>query len=163
MPKGIVAILAVTLAGTATADGWRSLRVDGTSQASFEKSVAALQEKLSPARRQVFVLALHDIWNEGTKAAEANHGEYTADEYLRHVDGLGYKEIVTLTDPTGDTAQARYRDAAMHAHRVPRVGSVSAANPPQMRPDNPAPIGWSGNQVRGIDDQNPVHAWATRP
>jgi hypothetical protein len=115
-------VLVVALAGAANAAGWRSLRVDGSSNTSFAKSVAEFEQKLSPARHHVFVLALHDIWNKGTKTAEANQREYTADEYVRQLDGLGYEEVVTLTDPTGDTAEARYRGAShYYALTAPRT------------------------------------------
>ena len=160
MLKLIVAVLAVALAGTASADGWRSLRVDGTSQASFEKSMAAFQENLSPARRQVFVLALHDIWNAGTKAAEASQGEYTADEYLRQVDGLGYKEVVTFTDPTGDTAQARYREATRYVQATqrpapsnPKTGYVSTPRSAERPAERP---------TVGADGYTMVERWAQR-
>src|SRR4051812_48337758 len=48
-----VAVLVVALAGTANA-GWRSMRIDGSSETGFAQSVAALQAGLSPARRYVF-------------------------------------------------------------------------------------------------------------
>ena len=161
MLKLIVAVLAVALAGTASAAGWRSLRVDGTNQASFEKSMAAFQEKLTPARLQVFVLALHDIWNEGAKTAEANQGEYTANEYLRQVDGLGYKEVVTFTDPTGDTAQSRYREASRYQQATARP-AASKPNPAYVstpRPDyRPA-----DRPTVGTDGQTAAERWALRP
>ena len=43
MLKLTVAVLAVALAGTASAAGWRSLRIDGSSDASFTTSLAAFQ------------------------------------------------------------------------------------------------------------------------
>ncbi|HZF30114.1 MAG TPA: hypothetical protein VE907_13420 [Gammaproteobacteria bacterium] len=160
MLKLIVAVLAVALAGTASAAGWRSLRVDGTSQASFEKSMAAFEEKLSPARRQVFVLALHDIWNEGAKAAEANQGEYTADEYLRQVDGLGYNEIVTLTDPTGDTAQARYQEAWRYARLAPHP---APSNPSAGYVSMPRSIARPAERpMVGADGLTMVERWTAR-
>ena len=107
MLKLTVAVLAVALAGTASA-GWRSMRVDGSSEDGFNRSVTALRQELPEVRRHVFDLALQDIWVQGTKTAEAEQREYTATEYLRELDGLGYKEIVTLLDPTGDTADERF-------------------------------------------------------
>ena len=117
MLKLTIAVLTVTLAGTACAAGWRSLRIDGSSEASFTKSVAALQQKLAPERQYVFVRALQAIWAQGAKAAEADKREYTASEYFRRLDGLGYQEVVTLMDPTGNTAK-RYR-ADYYAHSGP--------------------------------------------
>jgi hypothetical protein len=80
MPKLIVAAALLILAGTVHAAGWRSLRIDGSSEASFAKSIAALQEKLSPAHRYVFASALEDVQRQ-----------YTAAENRRQLDGLRYK------------------------------------------------------------------------
>ena|SRR5687768_8322374 len=112
MLKITVALFAVALAGTASAAGWRSLRVDGSNDEAFAKSLEAFKEKMSPAREYAFGEALKDIWTQGAKAAEAEQRQYTADEYYRQLDGLRYKEIVKHTDPTGDTAKERYRLAA---------------------------------------------------
>ena len=108
MLKLAVAVLAVALAGTAAA-GWRDLRVDGSSEEAFAKSLEAFKDEPSPARRQVFGEALKDIWHEGDKAAQAEQREYTNDEYYAAVDGLRYEEVVNYTDPTGVTAEKRYR------------------------------------------------------
>jgi hypothetical protein len=110
----MVAVLAVALAGTANAAGWRSLRVDGSSEASFVESVAAFQHKLSPGRRHVFERALQDIWVQGTKGA-------------------------------GHTARMRYQAAS--ARPSPRVA-------PQKSPwpERPAPMGYQGQQVRGLSN-----------
>ena len=133
MLKLTVAVLAIALAGSASAAGWRSLRVDGASEAAFSESVVAFQEKLSPVRRYVFASALHDIWALGTKNAEAEQREYTESDYLRQLDGLGYDEVVTLTDPTGDTAKRRYkqgRDVVYAALRNTPSGPANPSGPP---------------------------------
>jgi hypothetical protein len=117
MSKLIVTILALALAGTAGAAGWRSLRVDASSEAAFEQSLAEFKDKLAAPRRQVFGEALKDIWVAGTKAAEAEQRDYTAADYYRQLDGLTYEEVVNFTDPTGDTANGRYR-AAVAATRA---------------------------------------------
>ena len=111
MLKLTAAVLAVALAGSASAAGWRSLRIDGSSDASFADSVAAFKEKLPLARRYAFELALQDIWVQGAEDAEAAQREYTTSDYFRRLDGLGYSEVVTLLDPTGDTEQARRKVA----------------------------------------------------
>jgi len=111
MVKLAVAVLAVALAGTAGAAGWRSLRLDGSSEASFAESVSAFGEKLTLTQRYAFAWALQDIWVKGVKDAEAEQSEYAPCDFFRQVDGLSYKEVVTLLDPTGDTLQARLRDA----------------------------------------------------
>lgn len=148
MLKLTVAVLAFALAGTAAA-GWRDLRVDGSSEDAFLKSLEAFNEKLSPARRYVFREALKDVWLQGKKQADAEQREYTDDEYFRQLDGLRYEEIVTLTDPTGDTAKDRYRTASLSS-RYSRPGL-----PAQSTADRgPPPVGWSGQYVRGATQQD---------
>src|SRR5262245_11785692 len=97
MVKITVALLAIVIAGTASAAGWRNLRIDASSEASFKESVAAFQDKLTPSRRVAFKRSLHDIWLQGT----LQQREYTDADYRRQVHGLGYAEIVKLADPTG--------------------------------------------------------------
>jgi opacity protein-like surface antigen len=134
MLKLAVAVLAVALAGSASAAGWRSLQVDGSGEEAFAKSLEAFKEKMSPAREYVLGEALKDIWARGAKAAEAEQREYTADEYYRQVDGLRYEEVVKYTDPSGDTAKRRYRLAAQSAHHArapapqPRIHFRSYSN-----------------------------------
>jgi hypothetical protein len=127
MLKLTIAVLAFALAGSASAAGWRSLRVDGSSEEAFAQSLEAFKDKLSPARRYVFGEALKDIWFEGARAAQAEQREYTDDEYYAAVDGLGYDEIVTFTDPTGDTAKDRYRAARSSA---PHYAAAAQPTPP---------------------------------
>src|SRR5688572_25135036 len=98
MLKLTVAVLAVALASAASAAGWRKLQIDASSEAAFSESVAAFEKKLSPARRFVLGEALRDIWSEGVKAAKAEQREYTTADYYEQIDGLSYKELVTLTD-----------------------------------------------------------------
>jgi hypothetical protein len=146
MLKLTIAVLAVALAGTASA-GWRALRVDGRSEEAFAKSLESVKDKLSPARRYVFGEALKDIWLQGEKAAAAEQRDYTADEYYRQVDGLRYEEVVKLTDPTGDTAKDRYRTASL-SNRYSRP-AMPASMQGNMANQAPPPIGWSGQYVRG--------------
>ena len=75
-----VAVLAVALPGNAAA-GWRGLRVDGSSEAAFAKSLEEFKEKLSPAHRYVLGEALKDIWLQGEKQAEADQREFTDRDY----------------------------------------------------------------------------------
>ena len=141
--------------GAAGAAGWRSLRVDGTSEASFTQSVTALQDKLSPARLYVFTLALQDLWVQGTKSAEGQQREYTASEYLQRLNGLGYDEIVTLADPTGDTAQARYA-TPVHQTRLAAMPSGGSSSPRSGQ------IGPTGERVRGTIDSGPAYQHSLR-
>jgi len=156
MLKLTVAVLALAFATTASAAGWRSLQIDASSEESFSKSVAEFKEDLPAARWYVFARALQDVWVEGSEDAEAEQREYTTAEYLQQVDGLRYKEVVRLTDPSGQTARTRYR--AVYARtRMNRAGPVVAQGAP---PSQPGMIGFSGEQVRGIDNQ--AHAMQQR-
>jgi hypothetical protein len=143
MLKLTVALLAVALAGTAGAAGWRSLRVDASSDTAFEQSLAVFKEKLSPARRQVFEEALKDIWVKGTQEAAAEQREYTTADYYRQIGGLGYKQVVNFTDPSGDTAQARLRQASRSLYPV-----RPASFPPQREGlgETPSSRGGTVNQ-----------------
>ena len=138
-----VAVLAIVLAGTAGAAGWRDLRVDGSSEAAFQQSLAAFNEELSPERQSVFSLALIDVWNQGTAAAKADQREFTVNDYRKQLDGLSYDEVVTLTDPTGETAKRRYEDAKR---------AQVANNPPPRRPPQHQIDRVSGSQDASTDN-----------
>jgi hypothetical protein len=136
MLKLTIMVLAVALAGTASAAGWRNLRVDGSSEEAFAQSLEVFKDKLSPKRTYAFGEALKDIWIQGAKAAEAEQREYTADEYYRQVDGLRYEEVVTYTDPTGDTAKYRYRLAGQRqsfAGKAPATRASAAETQRRQR------------------------------
>ena len=111
MLKRVVAVLAVALVGTAGAAEWKELRIDGSSEDAFKQSLAAFQTELSPERQQVFSGALMDIWLKGTADAQAAQRQFTAADFQRQLHGLRYEEVVTFTDPSGDTARERYREA----------------------------------------------------
>jgi len=161
MLKLTVVVLAVALAGTASAGGWRNLRIDGSSEARFTQSVEAFTDKLSLARREVFVHALQDIWVQGAAAAKAANREYTAGEYFRQVDGLKYDEVVTLLDPTGETAAARYREASR------LVALAAALNSRRSSFDSPGPAehqGFSADASYGYQTPAMIeHALAPAP
>jgi hypothetical protein len=122
MLKLTVAVVAVALAGTASAAGWRNLRIDASSEASFAESVATFQDKLSPSRRIAFVRSLQDLWFERTESATAEEREYTSAEYRQELDGLSYEEVTRLVDPSGERAK-RYRAEYYYA----RAGGAPSA------------------------------------
>jgi hypothetical protein len=136
MPKLVVAILAVALVGSASAAGWRDLRVDGSSEAAFAHSLAAFKDKLSPTRKHVFGLALQDIWINGVKAAEAEQRGYTASDYYAQLDGLGYEQVVSLADPIGETTRARYREANLGGRGARYHASQPSRNPFSLRQES---------------------------
>jgi len=129
MLKLTSAVLALALAGTASAGGWRDLRVDGSSEEAFAQSMTAFKDALSVQREYVFGEALKDIWIQGATAADADQREYTADEYYKLLDGLRYEEVVNYTDPTGDTAKQRHRDARVFKKRNPNVTAAMPVGP----------------------------------
>jgi hypothetical protein len=157
MLKLIVAVLALTLAGTASAAKWRDLRVDGSSEAAFAASLAEFKDKLPSARGYAFGQALKDIWVQGVKAAEAQQREFTVADYYRTVDGLGYEQIVTLTDPTGATAKSRYVEGVRMV-RAPMRGITAAPStggPPPGMPRGVTAAGYAQQQHHGGLGMNP--------
>ena len=137
-----VAIVAIALAGTAGAAGWKSLKVDGSSDEAFAQSLAVFKDKLSPIRRYVFGEALKDIWLKGSQEAEAAQREYTAAHYYRELHGLGYEQVVTLTDPSGATAKQRSRTASLRF--APRI------EPRPMPAMGPRPAGGWGSDTQSL-------------
>jgi hypothetical protein len=127
-----IAVLAIVLAGTANAAGWKDLRIDASSETAFEQSLAEFKEELRLPRRYVFGEALKDIWVKGNQEAEAAQREYTAADYYQQLHGLSYEQVVTFSDPSGDTAKARYREARRwdppvrrnHAPLLPRADAM---------------------------------------
>ena len=142
MLKLTIAVLAVVLAGTASAAGWRSLRIDASSAATFSESVATFQENLTPSRRIAFVRSLQDIWIHVTKLAIEEQREYTEADYLRQVHGLGYKDLVTLVDPTGKK-EGQYR-AEYYYSRSGGVRTNTGTTASWSQQSNPPPVGNAG-------------------
>ncbi len=139
MPKLTLAVLTVALAGSASAEGWRSLRIDASDEAAFKESVALFQSKLSPSREHAFNRALQDIWTRETEKAAADQNEYTSSDYFRQLDGLTYDEVVRIPDPTGHQAK-RYRAEYYNARAG---GSVTLAPSTWQEAQRPA--------IRGLD------------
>jgi hypothetical protein len=152
MLKLTVGMLAVVLAGSASAAGWRSMRIDASSEDTFNESVTALKDKLPRVRREVFERSLQDIWLEGMKAAQADGRDYTVTDYLWELDGLGYKEVVIFTDPSGDTAD-RYWDRAYVSLR----GNVPPL--PGFPPPSPGLTSNGYEGPAGGRNTTPVNPW----
>ena len=154
MLKLAVAVLAFALAGSASAEGWRSLRFDASSETAFNESVALFRDKLSPTREHAFQRALQDIWIQGTQKASAERRDYTVSDYYRQLDGMSYDELVLIPDPTGDRAK-RYRDeyrdvraAYRGAPGTPSAASLSCGTCDRYPPRGP------DSQPRGGTDLN---------
>jgi hypothetical protein len=147
MLKHTLAVLAIALAGSASAAEWKNLRIDASSESAFEQSLAKFKDKLSPARRYAFGEGLKDIWIKGNQGAEAAQGEYTATDYYREVHGLSYEQVVRFTDPSGDTARDRYRAAPRRQYGSARQPMRTFASSPW--PQQPPPRGPTGEHRRG--------------
>ena len=129
----VVAVFAIALASTAGAAGWRDLKIDGSSEAAFQRSLEAFNAELSRERNQVFAAALKDIWLQGTADAKSNQREYTVNDYHSQLNGLSYEEVVTFTDPTGETAKQRYEQARRTKIANPTQPAVLATPAPGLR------------------------------
>ena len=156
MFKLVVAVLTVALAGTAGAAGWKDLRIDGTSEAAFQQSLAVFKEKLSPERQKVFTDALMDIWVQGTLDAKRDQREFTVNDYYKQLDGLGYEQIVTLTDPSGDTADERYREAKRE-----KVTDQTLPVAPWRGRYHESPAARANEAHRSLDTGQPKHTRQT--
>jgi hypothetical protein len=132
--KVTVAMVVLALAGSASAAGERSLRIDASSGAAFKQSLAAFKDELSPGQREAFGEALKDIWIAGTQDADTERRRYRKADYYRQIDGLSYEEVVGFT--TGEAAKRR-RQAAAAALRA-------AAAPTRAAPVTPRSSPWEG-------------------
>jgi len=150
MLKLTVAVLAIALVGTANAAGWRSLRIDASSEAAFNASVATFERKLSPSRRVAFTKSLEDIKRESAQRATAEQREYTTADYLQELHGLGYEEVVRLTDPTGGKA-ASYRRGYYYARAY--GGAGRSGNPQSANPL------WQDNGMQRSTERVPYRGW----
>jgi hypothetical protein len=54
---------------------------------------------------------------------------FTAEEYFRHLDGLGYEEVLALADPTGVKQRNQYRSMYRTAVANQRRASSGAWSP----------------------------------
>ena len=124
------AVLAIVLAGPAAAVGWRHLTIDGSSETNLAQSVAALKQKLSTYRGLLLDQALHEVWVQGTLDGIREGREFTSKDYLAQLDGLGFKAVLDLSDPTGEKMRAW--QAAAHAEaygRRPSGGQLYRSGP----------------------------------
>jgi len=131
MLKLTFALLAIALAGTASGAGWRALRVDASSEAAFEQSLAVFKDKLSPIRQHIFGEALKDIWVKGSLEAETAEGEFAAADYYRRLDGLDYEQVLAYADPSGELAKMRYREGRKLAY----AARANRSFPPSAEPN----------------------------
>jgi len=74
MPN-VALIIGVPILVGWTSNSWCAEHIDGSSQSSFERSVALLQNSLAPRQREEFQLALGTIWLKNTvgQIADLDH------------------------------------------------------------------------------------------
>lgn len=116
MSKLTPCLVAAALAGCGGTGGWRALRVDASSQQSFEESVATLQQELPYYRNQRFTQALAAIWM--TDVSDAG-GDLDRDGDVDEDDaGMMLDFVVALSDgaPTlpiddGEEGEGGYKAA----------------------------------------------------
>jgi hypothetical protein len=136
------------------------MRIDASSEAGFTASVSALREKLPKVRRHVLDLALNALWVEGAQAAAAEQRDYQASEYFRQLDGLKYKDVVTLADPSGETAERWY--AQVHAQLNPHPWGGRTAHA-WSQGGYIAPGSLDGANMRGgVAQMERNNEWASR-
>ena len=129
MLKLAVAVFAVALAGSASAAGWRSLRVDGKQRNGLCGIGGRVQRNCALTSLRVRAGAAGHL-------AEGPCGRSSRDtrihgQRLLGTGGLGYKQVVTLLDPTGDTEQLRRKEA------YARLPNRYAGNAPNTRAYTP--------------------------
>ena len=142
MLKLSVALLAVALVGSASAEGWR---LDAGSHRAFKRSLELAKDELSPENIQMLGGALKYIWNEGTKAAEADQRRYSDEDYFRQLDGLSFEEVVHFTDATYEAA-LKYNsdfDNVLVFEAFAKPPSSGAPNSRYRHPDNTIQPRWS--------------------
>jgi hypothetical protein len=124
------AALMTLSAASAVARGWRDLRIDASSDASFTESVQQMRDELPYARAVMFVLVLQDLKAHSTAA-----------ECRQRLDGLGYKAIVRLGSPAvWDRYRAYY--AMLHRAGGPDAsGGFSAGTSGGFTSNVPNPFG----------------------
>jgi hypothetical protein len=142
-----IAVLAVALVGSASAEEWR---LDAGSHKAFKRSLEAAKVELSPENIQMLGGALKHIWDEGTKAAEAEQRRYSDADYFRQLDGLSFEEVVHFTDATYEAA-LKYNSASddvlvFEPFAKPR--SSVAPNARYRHPDNTIPPRWSPDRYQ---------------
>ena len=133
MLKVALTVLAVALAGTASAAGWRSMRIDARSEADFTASVSALRDKLPQVRRHVLDLALNDL---GSGAGGRQPARLSGERVFSGAQGLRYKDVVTFTDASGETADRWYAQVHAHLNLHPYRARTAApySQSPRLRP-----------------------------
>ena len=104
MSKVIVSVAALMLTACAGTSEWRSLRIDGSSEAAMRDSLTRLEQQLPrDFHRRMFALALGDV-----AADNSGNADYSSDDYRADLDGLTYQGVLRLADRAGTPLKQRY-------------------------------------------------------
>ncbi len=124
-------VLMLVCATSASARGWRDLRIDASSDSRFNESVQQMRDELPYHHARLFGLVLKDL---ETRLAPA--------EYRQQLKGLSYKQIAHLASPN---VAAEYLASYARAG----TGAIGTSCPCDGGAVAPAFYGgsWSGSTV----------------
>jgi hypothetical protein len=75
----LAVIVVIAVPSVCSAARWHALRIDGSTEAAFERSVGSLQERLTKRRRAKLEAALAIIW---FRQASADAGDTNSDGFV---------------------------------------------------------------------------------
>jgi hypothetical protein len=81
-------VLMLVCGASASASGWRDLRIDASSVSTFDDSVQEMRDQLPYPHALLFVLVLHDL-----------KMRFSPTEYRQQLEGLSYEQIAHLASP----------------------------------------------------------------
>lgn len=139
MREIIYSAVTIALCGCASAGEWRTLRIDGSSQSSIDRTVSLIQQELPENRRERFDMVLADLWITATLDAEAEGAEYLEEDYFVLLDGRGYLDVLELAGPESTprywaVVQAAGRRGVAGANNQPWPGSDPHRFPTYVEP-----------------------------
>ena len=83
-----VTVLMLVYGASASARGWRDLRIDASSDSRFNDSIQQMRDELPYHHALFFVMTLKDL-----------KARFSPAEYRQQLDGLSYKQIAHLASP----------------------------------------------------------------
>jgi len=131
-------VLMLVCSASASASGWRDLRIDASSESRFTDSIQQMRDELPYHRAVLFVIVLADLKTHLTPA-----------EYRQRLDGLTYKQVARLASPQASAAYLAHYSGRLVGQGIGPgmdTGSSSAAVAPAFYGG-----GWSGSTVGGVN------------
>lgn len=153
-----ILIAAMALTGCASTSEWRTLRIDGSSEASLRESLTRLEQELPRAyHRRMLEIALADIWSTSAqRAGETDDGEgaaYTKEDYRAELHGLTYESVVALANQTGRSVSSLYYSRHQPSIAQPESRYGALPGPAPAFHDNGSPnhgtwrTGWPAGSI----------------